>query len=307
MVSERPAIRFPAVLGGLLAESRNFLTQAHLAEAIGVTPSTVSQYLSGSALPRIDILARLATSLNVSADYLLFGEERMLPRTREENYFFVNLSRMMTQNANTAQDREWIRCIISQKIFDAVELMLNRIQSDVIDQKDFSGIVKDEEVRNIESCSTRVFIATLTLKYNVTWSNDRFVPGLFSDLVVQNALAGVEYFYFVPKEVTIRRAADAMLRIFFEMGGEKALKNVHVYELDDPSMIGMLLYEIDEEKYSLKSPIIFRLLKNYLSEKSFGFLAGASDSIHGDMIVDRDSVLRLRYKFNEMMRMGNKI
>lgn len=51
------------------------ITQKQLAQSISVAPSTVGQYEQGSREPSIDILIRIAKTLNISLDYLLTGEE----------------------------------------------------------------------------------------------------------------------------------------------------------------------------------------------------------------------------------------
>ena len=41
----------------------------------GLTEAGISRYISGERLPRIDILLRIATALNCTLDYLLYGVE----------------------------------------------------------------------------------------------------------------------------------------------------------------------------------------------------------------------------------------
>ena len=47
------------------------VTQAWLAEKAETTEATVSRYLTGIHSPRIELIAKMATALNVSVDYLL--------------------------------------------------------------------------------------------------------------------------------------------------------------------------------------------------------------------------------------------
>jgi transcriptional regulator with XRE-family HTH domain len=63
-----------------LAELRRTrgLTQAALAERIGVTANQVSRYESGRAEPALGVLRRLAIALSVSCDTLVFGGEDRL-------------------------------------------------------------------------------------------------------------------------------------------------------------------------------------------------------------------------------------
>lgn len=64
-------------LGNKIRKSRDLagFTQERLAEAIGVTRSSIAQYESGEKEPTIHHLADMAIALGVSADYLL-GIER---------------------------------------------------------------------------------------------------------------------------------------------------------------------------------------------------------------------------------------
>ncbi len=51
------------------------LTQAHLAERIGVRQPRIAEIERGDANPRLDTLARLAAALRVSVSALLAGED----------------------------------------------------------------------------------------------------------------------------------------------------------------------------------------------------------------------------------------
>lgn len=73
---------FMLSLGNRIRKSRDLagLTQEQLAEAIGVTRSSIAQYESGEKEPTVHHFADVAVALGVSADYLL-GIERDLETT----------------------------------------------------------------------------------------------------------------------------------------------------------------------------------------------------------------------------------
>lgn len=50
------------------------INNTKLAEMIGMERKTVSMWVNGYSMPNSLILARMCKVLNVSADYLLFGE-----------------------------------------------------------------------------------------------------------------------------------------------------------------------------------------------------------------------------------------
>ena len=69
---------FPEHLGEL--RRRRGLTQAALAESLGVLANQVSLYESGRSEPSLGVLRKLAVALSVSSDELLFGGEEPLAK-----------------------------------------------------------------------------------------------------------------------------------------------------------------------------------------------------------------------------------
>lgn len=47
------------------------MKQKDLAEKVGTTEVTISRYVNGMRIPRIDVVAKIASVFNVSLDYLL--------------------------------------------------------------------------------------------------------------------------------------------------------------------------------------------------------------------------------------------
>ncbi len=79
------------ILNELLAEKG--ILQKELAEHIGVTPNTVSYYLSGDRCPDIDKLIEIAKYLNVSTDYLLgLSTSKFIDEKHKGTYELIGLS-----------------------------------------------------------------------------------------------------------------------------------------------------------------------------------------------------------------------
>ena len=55
------------------------LTQAALAEAVGIHVTQLRRYEAGTAQPTLDVLRRLAVALRVSTDVLVFDEDERGP------------------------------------------------------------------------------------------------------------------------------------------------------------------------------------------------------------------------------------
>ena len=64
-------------IGKRIKESRNKLniTQKQLAELSKIDATSISRYENGAQIPNLYTLIAIATSLEISLDYLIFGKE----------------------------------------------------------------------------------------------------------------------------------------------------------------------------------------------------------------------------------------
>lgn len=78
------------------------MTQAQLAQKLGVTKSVISAYETGLRLPSYDILIHIARIFNVSTDFLLGVENKqdidLSGLSQEEIAALLNLIRAMKRN-----------------------------------------------------------------------------------------------------------------------------------------------------------------------------------------------------------------
>jgi transcriptional regulator with XRE-family HTH domain len=70
-------IDFPQRLADL--RKRHSLTQAQLAERVGIHVVQLRRYEAGTSQPTLDVIRKLATALQASADMLLFGKDERGP------------------------------------------------------------------------------------------------------------------------------------------------------------------------------------------------------------------------------------
>lgn len=81
---------------------RKDMTQAQLANKLGLTKSVISAYETGLRLPSYDILIHIARIYNVSTDYLLGIEKKqeidLSGLSQEETNALLNLINAMKRN-----------------------------------------------------------------------------------------------------------------------------------------------------------------------------------------------------------------
>ena len=85
------------------------LTQKELAEKAGVTEAAMSHYIKGDRTPRSTVLARIATAIGTTSDYLLEGDPQN--RVDEINYAKRLIARNVDQMTN-AEKREILSMLL---------------------------------------------------------------------------------------------------------------------------------------------------------------------------------------------------
>jgi len=92
-------------LGRRIREKRNFLgySQEQLAELSEIDPSYLSNLENGHRKMSIEVLTRIAKSLESSIDYLLFGEHKT-EKIKKEAQFFEIKSILENVDANFLEE-----------------------------------------------------------------------------------------------------------------------------------------------------------------------------------------------------------
>ena len=88
------------------------MTQKELAERAGVTEAAMSHYIKGDRIPRSSVLARIATALGTTSDYLMEG----VPESRIEELGFAK--RLIARNASqmtNAEKREILSILLGDE------------------------------------------------------------------------------------------------------------------------------------------------------------------------------------------------
>lgn len=74
------------------------LTQKELAQMAGITESALSRYINNERMPKMEVIANLATALNTTSDYLISG--------KEEETSFNHLSKLIARGSKTLTQDE---------------------------------------------------------------------------------------------------------------------------------------------------------------------------------------------------------
>lgn len=95
------AMGFPERLAAL--RKARGLTQQALADAVGLAVLQIRRYEGGTSQPTLDVIRRLAITLGISADMLLFDEKERGPADALR-YQFETISRMPEHEQEVARE-----------------------------------------------------------------------------------------------------------------------------------------------------------------------------------------------------------
>ena len=84
-------------------ENLRRMSQADLARAIGLPPSSIAHFESGARKPSFDNLRKLANALNVTTDYLV-GRADEPNVAASADPLYRNVASLTDQNRRTAED-----------------------------------------------------------------------------------------------------------------------------------------------------------------------------------------------------------
>lgn len=86
--------------------NESHIMQKELAQRARITEAALSRYLNDGRIPRIDVVANLATVLNTTTDYLLGRTERA-----EEDRDFFGIKRLVARSAKSMSQDEKLELI----------------------------------------------------------------------------------------------------------------------------------------------------------------------------------------------------
>ena len=99
------------------------LTQAALAEALGVSDKTVSKWEVGGGYPDITMFPRLADIFHVSCDYLLRGSPRKIQKVAAESVWINDALaqgwRVLQSALSVSDESGYALVVLEKEIYDA--------------------------------------------------------------------------------------------------------------------------------------------------------------------------------------------
>jgi len=264
-VSDEREIKFQEILKSLLDRSRATVTHKKLASAIGVSPTTVSHYVTGRIKPSFEALLGISVFFNVTLDYLVFGERTRKSAGGEAQSLRTDVLRALAESNNyTGRQRDLVTRV-SRVLFGEVE----RVARGMLDNPENfgpAGFITDEETMAVEACSLRTKIMIRSAPADIR-IDERGVgsPGDYFPTMVENISVGRTYrfiFYgkrsaYLPYVQTYRALLDKA-----QIDTVLAHENLEFRVIDAELPTAIVIHELDPSQLQRREPVLWERFRD---------------------------------------------
>lgn len=264
-MSDEREIKFHEILKTLLDRSKATVTHKKLASAIGVSPTTVSHYVTGRIKPSFDALVGISVFFNVPLDYLVFGERTRKVASGDPQSLRADVLRALAESNNYVGRQRDLVLRVSRALFGEVE----RVAQVMLDNPENfgpAGFITDEEAMALESCAQRTKImirgAPADIKIDESGVGE---PGDYFNTMVDNLSAGRTYqfvFYgrrptYLPLVLTYRELLSRT-----EVDPGLVHENLEFRVVDAELPAGIMIHELDVSQLQRREPMLWQRFRD---------------------------------------------
>lgn len=296
-------IVFDQILRQLINE-RYRRNRAALAGALYVSPSAISQYVCGRATPSLGALVQLANVLEVSLDYLVFGQEPApaIPEVGHLVGHFESHTRSVEARGTSLHD-------LVARIGDRVVAEIRSTAEELLhDPRSVGGTLNPDDIIQIERCSIRTTILTTDLSREVLvlkqqGAEDIAAPSMFGQLIADNIRSKVYYDYIVPKGTAWRETAQYLhqeIARLSDLDFSHVDRYLHFFHVDNACVPGFVVQHLILEKLRRRALGILDRIVQFIHDdpenEKMGFVAYTEPMNPGNEIfslISKENVPRI--------------
>jgi transcriptional regulator with XRE-family HTH domain len=273
-------IRFASVLRRLL-DARFKNNRKEFAQAIHISESALSQYVRGKATPGLAMLVSIARELDVSLDYLVFGDEPDAP-TPDYGELVAHLEHAISRSrAQSAGIRDFVGRV-GAALAEQIEATAINVLKDSFPS---TGLTTTEMLR-LEGHSRLTRIATADLDSDIILldqgpsaeSDDvqptrdsQVAPAPFTPVVTSNIKRGRDYYYAIPEGAGWRHKARRLRDAVATVGGVSTAtvdRHIRFHESGRALVPGFVMYALDTKVISARSDSLLDQIADFVDAES---------------------------------------
>jgi hypothetical protein len=305
-------IKFPSILTKLIHESNLSGNRKKLCSKIDISTAVLSQYENQKARPRFEVLVKLADYLDVSLDYLVFGDQETASQPIDigpwASYFDNSLTALHAKTAARMAATAGIARALAERIEAVAEEVIQKSGAT-------GGLMHDDETMLVEQHSVSTRLLAVRLDYNISKTQEGTgkntgqidAAGRFLKIVANNLIQGREYVFILPNKA--RQWSDLVA------GYRRLLKHLRVpdqairerckfYHTSTPVLSGCGLYHLDIQSIQddPKTKILYERLRASISTDGWlGYVMPPSEQLQADALMDEFHLRLARESFDQIL------
>ena len=296
-------VRFAERLRTLIDEQGGSAMRQRIVDGLGITASTLSQYLRGTTKPSFERLIALAQILEVTLDDLVFAQAAptIVPaeRTALEEAWDRRLARLEQRAAAREALVQRVGRQLAATISDAVRESSN--------QTAYPRMIADDESLVLERFSRHTRTLGLRMDYVVEFDGGGAVPGRFLPTIAQNLAQGRHYTYLLGDHgqhdwPQLAAELRRLLRDSFGLAGS-AIARCEILHSTAAVGAAFVLYELDLAALKREEAFLYDLVRDDCSADGWlGAVQPPSTGLGADFLMDTAHLAHARQAFERVRK-----
>ncbi len=320
-------VRFPQVLGRLM-EQRYKRNRAALASAAHISASALSQYVRGRATPSLAVLVDLAKALEVSLDFLVYGQDALSggDHAAWAQHLDDTVRHMTSEAASLRQLVDRMGIEIAAQLYEVATEVVKHSGAR-------GGALTAAEIAQVERYSGHTRITTVDLDTDVllpreSSPDDIAAPGPFTDVVAANILVGNTYEYIVPDSPRWIRRAGLIARevrkvlegqVGSRASGDIVTKNLNFFIATEGLVPSYVIYDLDRARLLKEKPLLHDLIEGFLgtleeagdpngnAENTLALVEPSNPGFDMYPLISRDSLPMLGKSYQKLRNQSDRL
>ena len=284
--------RLPGMLAALIEQRGYTRNRQPILEAVGISPSALSQYVRGNTTPSLDKAMALAEFFGVSLDELVYGTPSLTGAVPENAVLRTVQEAVARSQADTAAHSALV-ARVARQLGDQMSARIDVVTRDAIGASTvggqvIEGVVVDEELVRLEAHALHADVVTIDLDANVIAMPDGdTAAGTFLEVVSVAMARGCRYRFVVSSEPRTRDESIEGFRHLLRgrVGPEVVDQRCAIRRAIAPTLLGMGIYQLDTARLRAEDPSTYAQFQSDIDVDGwFGYLirpmpAAGKDSV----------------------------
>lgn len=298
---ERP-VKLGSILETLIGRGGSSSTRRKVAEAVGVSPAALSQYIHDQARPSFKTLLAMADFFGVSLDFLVYGA------AQTSNMDYGPLARYVDHALASVQARASRHSAIVAKLGGLLAAELSAVGERLLAEgMNSASFLDDSELLILERYSNATDLVSMDLQYDlIVISDSEEAAGRFLPVVAANLSQGRTYRFLLPRQPDAEEAwlphVERLRRTLGKMIGRDVVwRNCQFRQSRIPVTNGIGIYKLDVQAVAAEAPALHMRVVDYLDgDGRLGYVIAPNSEDHGDVVMNSSHVLRATQAFEAL-------